>query len=76
MNEEPYLEIKIKELTRDIRIMEDIVSGKIENYTQHPIPVLQASIMDYKFKLKKLEARLNVLNGKSDVYISLDEGGV
>ena len=46
---------EIECLERDIKIMEDILSGKIENYTQHPLPILREGLADYQNKLNKLQ---------------------
>lgn len=37
---------QIEQLQRDIRILEEILSGKIENYTRHPIPVPQRRFIE------------------------------
>lgn len=46
---------EIEYLERDIKIIEDILSGKIENYTQHPLPILREGLADYQNKLNKLQ---------------------
>lgn len=46
---------EIECLERDIKIIEDILSGKIENYTQHPLPILREGLADYQNKLNKLQ---------------------
>jgi hypothetical protein len=42
-------------LERDIKIIQDILDGKIENYTQHPLPILREGLADYQNKLNKLQ---------------------
>lgn len=37
---------QIEQLQRDIRILEEILSGKTENYTRHPIPVLKRRFIE------------------------------
>lgn len=37
---------QIEQLQRDIRILEEIISGKMENYTSHPIPVLKERFIE------------------------------
>lgn len=45
---------QIKYLECDIRIISDIVEGRLENYTKHPIPVLRESLSTYQNKLAQL----------------------
>lgn len=45
---------QIEYLERDIRIISDIVEGRLENYTKHPIPVLRESLSTYQNKLAQL----------------------
>ena len=46
---------EIECLERDIKIIEDILDGKMENYTQHPLPILREGLADYQNKLNKLQ---------------------
>lgn len=61
------VETKIKELTRDIRIMEEIVNGERENYTQHSVPALQEAIQNYKEKLTAYETLNATLLGEGGI---------
>lgn len=45
---------QIEYLERDIRIISDIVEGRLENYTKHPITVLRKELSTYQNKLFKL----------------------
>ena len=49
-----YHLIQIKYLERDIRIISDIVEGRLENYTKYPIPVLREALYNYQNKLSQL----------------------
>ena len=49
-----YHLIQIEYLERDIHIISDIVEGRLENYTKHPIPVLRESLSTYQNKLAQL----------------------
>lgn len=46
---------QIEQLQRDIRILEEIISGKMENYTSHPIPVLKEGLSKYQSDLARLQ---------------------
>ena len=46
---------QIEQLQRDIRILEEIISGKMENYTSHPIPVLKEDLSKYQSDLARLQ---------------------
>lgn len=48
-------QIQIEQLQRDIRILEDIISGKMENYTSHPIPVLKEGLSKFQSDLARLQ---------------------
>lgn len=50
-----YRTVQISQLERDIKIIQDILDGKIENYTQHPLPILREGLADYQNKLNKLQ---------------------
>lgn len=50
-------QIQIEQLQRDIRILEDIISGKMENYTSHPIPVLKEGLSKYQSDLARLQEK-------------------
>ena len=54
MNNKSHKEIQIYQLERDIRIIQDILDEKIENYTKQPIPVLRDSLFSYQDKLNQL----------------------
>ena len=45
---------QIEYLERDIRIISDIVEGRLENYTKHPISVLREALSTYQNKLAQL----------------------
>ena len=49
-----YHLIQIEYLERDIHIISDIVEGRLENYTKHPIPVLREVLSTYQNKLAQL----------------------
>jgi hypothetical protein len=51
-------EIKIAQLERDVKMIQDILDGKIENYTQHPIPILREALIYYKKDIDKLLEKL------------------
>lgn len=51
-------QIKIEQLERDIRVMEDILSGRLENYTSHPEPVLREAVARYKEQLQMLKQNI------------------
>lgn len=55
MENRDYKTIQISQLERDIKIIQDILDGKIENYTQHPLPILREGLSDYQYKLNKLQ---------------------
>ena len=55
MENRDYKTIQISQLERDIKIIQDILDGKIENYTQHPLPILRKGLSDYQNKLNKLQ---------------------
>ena len=46
---------RIEYLERDIRIISDIVEGRLENYTKQPIPVLREALSTYQNKLSQLQ---------------------
>lgn len=46
---------QIEQLQRDIRILEEIISVKLENYTSHPIPVLKEGLSKYQSDLARLQ---------------------
>lgn len=46
---------QIEQLQRDIRILEEIISGKTENYTRHPIPVLKEGLSKFQSDLARLQ---------------------
>ena len=48
-------ERRIEQLKRDIQILEDILSGRIENYTRHPEPVLKEGLSKFQSDLAKLQ---------------------
>lgn len=48
---------QIEQLQRDIRILEEIISGKMENYTSHPIPVLKEGLSKYQSDLARLQEK-------------------
>lgn len=48
---------QIDQLQRDIRILEEITSGKMENYTSHPIPVLKEGLSKYQSDLARLQEK-------------------
>lgn len=52
---EDIKQIQIEQLQRDIRILEDIISGKMENYTSHPIPVLKEGLSKFQSDLARLQ---------------------
>ena len=54
MNNKNYNKIQISQLKRDILIIQDILDEKIENYTNHPIPVLKDALSNYQDKLYQL----------------------
>ena len=58
---------EIECLERDIKIMEDILDGKMENYTQHPLPILREGLADYQNKLNKLQQENFVTTGTNDI---------
>ena len=58
---------EIECLERDIKIMEDILDGKMENYTQHPLPILREGLVDYQNKLNKLQQENIVTIGTNDI---------
>lgn len=45
---------QIEYLERDINIIKDILSGKLDNYTQHSFPLLKATLISYQSKLSQL----------------------
>jgi hypothetical protein len=49
---------QIEQLQRDIRILEEIISGKMENYTSHTIPVLKEGLSKYQSDLARLQETL------------------
>ncbi len=49
-----YHLIQIEYLERDIHIISDIVEGRLENYTNLPIPVLREALSTYQNKLAQL----------------------
>jgi hypothetical protein len=49
-----YHLIQIECLERDIRIISDILEGRLKNYTKHPIPVLCVALSNYQDKLSQL----------------------
>lgn len=55
MENRDYKTIQISQLERDIKIMQDILDGKMENYTQHPLSILCEGLDDYQNKLSKLQ---------------------
>ena len=55
MENKNYKEAQIAQLERDIKIIQDILDGKIENYTHHPLPILREGLSDYQNKLNKLQ---------------------
>lgn len=55
MEDRYYKTVQISQLKRNIKIIQDILDGKIENYTQHPLPTLREGLADYQFKLNKLQ---------------------
>jgi len=55
MENRDYKAIQISQLERDIKIIQDILDGKMENYTQHPLPILREGLADYQNKLNKLQ---------------------
>lgn len=55
MENRDYKTIQISQLERDIKIIQDILDGKMENYTQHPLPILREGLSDYQNKLNKLQ---------------------
>lgn len=48
---------QIEQLQRDIRILEEILSGKTENYTRHPIPVLKEGLSKFQSDLARLQEK-------------------
>ena len=52
MENRDYKTIQISQLERDIKIIQDILDGKIKLPT-HPLPILKA--YDYQNKLNKLQ---------------------
>ena len=48
---------QIEQLQRDIRILEEILSGKVENYTSHPIPVLKEGLSKYQSDFARLQKK-------------------
>lgn len=58
---------EIECLERDIKIIEDILDGKMENYTQHPLPILREGLADYQNKLNKLQQENIVTIGTNDI---------
>jgi hypothetical protein len=65
---------QIEQLQRDIRILEEIISGKMENYTSHPIPVLKEGLSKYQSDLARLQEkrweRGGIKGGSSRAYAS------
>lgn len=55
MENRDYKTIQISQLERDIKIIQDILDGKMENYTQHPLSILREGLADYQNKLNKLQ---------------------
>lgn len=55
MENRDYKTIQISQLERDIKIIQDILDGKMENYTQHPLSILSEGLADYQNKLNKLQ---------------------
>lgn len=55
MENRDYKTIQISQLERDIKIIQDILDGKMENYTQQPLPILREGLSDYQYKLNKLQ---------------------
>ena len=49
-----YHLIQIEYLERDIHIISDIIEGRLENYTKHPILVLREVLSTYQNKLAQL----------------------
>ena len=48
---------QIEQLQRDIRILEEILSGKTENYTRHTIPVLKEGLSKFQSDLSRLQEK-------------------
>ena len=67
-------QIQIEQLQRDIRILEDIISGKMENYTSHPIPVLKEGLSKFQSDLARLQEKTlgkgGLKGGSSRAYAS------
>lgn len=55
---------QIEQLQRDIRILEEIISGKMENYTSHPIPVLKEGLSKFQSDLARLQENV----GQEGIY--------
>ena len=54
---------QIEQLQRDIRILEEILSGKTENYTRHPIPVLKEGLSKFQSDLVRLQENVGQEGG-------------
>lgn len=50
---------EIECLERDIKIMEDILDGKMENYTPHSTETIRINLVEYKRKLIKMNNKIN-----------------
>jgi len=61
-SKEYYLK-QIEYLERDINMISDIILGKIENYTKHPIPVLLEALSIYQNKLIQFQENILLLKG-------------
>lgn len=49
---------QIKQLERDIKVLQDIIEGREPNYTSHPIPVLKDGLIKFQSDLAKLQENI------------------
>lgn len=49
---------QIKQLERDIKVLQDIIEGREPNYTSHPIPVLKEGLIKFQSDLAKLQENI------------------
>ena len=49
---------QIKQLERDIKVLQDIIEGREPNYTSHTIPVLKEGLIKFQSDLSKLQERI------------------
>lgn len=54
---------KALQLKRDINILQEILSGKIDNYTKLPFSELERAVSEYQEQLNKLSNTTSLAEG-------------